>query len=92
MTMNTINTPFGTFTRKSGTTYAFAAVVEAAQNPEEGLRVVGNRKGDIVHVEIGLVVWLVCAVGFTTFIRSLKSAQHDVAYATRRPSAVRKLR
>jgi hypothetical protein len=46
MITNTITTPFGTFTRKSGTTYGFAAVVEAAENPEQGLRVVGNRKGD----------------------------------------------
>jgi len=45
-TINTIETPFGTFTRKSDTTYAFAAVAEAAVNPEQGLRVVGNRKGD----------------------------------------------
>jgi hypothetical protein len=43
---NTIRTPFGTFTRKSGTAYAFAAVAEAATNPELGLPVVGNRKGD----------------------------------------------
>lgn len=46
MITNTIVTPFGTFTRKSNTTYAFAAVVEAAENPEKGLRVVGGRKGD----------------------------------------------
>lgn len=43
---NTIETPFGTFTRKSGKAYAFAAVAEAAVNPELGLRVVGNCKGD----------------------------------------------
>jgi len=46
---NVIETPVGRFTRKSDTAYAFAAVVEAAENPEQGLRVVGNRKGDIVH-------------------------------------------
>jgi len=46
MVINTIRTPFGTFTRKSSTTYAFAAVAEAAKSPEKGLRVVGNRKGD----------------------------------------------
>jgi hypothetical protein len=43
---NSIDTPFGTFTRKSDTAYAFAAVAEAAVNPEQGLRVTGNRKGD----------------------------------------------
>lgn len=46
MITNAINTPVGSFIRKSNTTYAFAAVVEAAENPEQGLRVVGNRKGD----------------------------------------------
>ena len=46
MVTNIITTPFGTFTRKSNTAYAFAAVVEAAENPEQGLRVTGNRKGD----------------------------------------------
>jgi hypothetical protein len=43
---NVINTPFGNFTRKSGTAYGFAAVAEAAVNPEAGLRVTGNRIGD----------------------------------------------
>lgn len=43
---NVATTPVGTFTRKSSTAYAFAAVIEAAENPEQGLRVVGNRKGD----------------------------------------------
>lgn len=46
MITNTIVTPVGTFTRKSQTAYAFAAVAEAAERPERGLRVVGNRKGD----------------------------------------------
>jgi hypothetical protein len=46
MVNNVIETPVGTFTRKSNTTYGFAAVVEAAENPEQGLRVTGNRKGD----------------------------------------------
>lgn len=46
MITNVINTPVGTFTRKSSNVYAFAAVVEAAEKPEEGLRVVGGRKGD----------------------------------------------
>ncbi len=43
-----------------------------------------------LQTEIGLVVWFVCAVGFTSFIRCLKTAQHEVTYATRRPSAVRR--
>jgi hypothetical protein len=46
MVNNVIDTPVGTFTRKSRTTYAYAAVVEAADQPERGLRVVGTRKGD----------------------------------------------
>ncbi len=46
MVNNVIETPVGTFTRKSNTTYGFAAVCEAAENPEQGLRVVGGRKGD----------------------------------------------
>lgn len=46
MVINTIHTPVGTFTRKSATAYAFAAIAEAAKSPEKGLRVVGNRKGD----------------------------------------------
>ena len=43
---NSITTPFGTFTRKSDMAYAYAALAEAATEPEKGLRVVGNRKGD----------------------------------------------
>ncbi len=46
MITNSIQTPVGTFTRKSKTAYLFAAVIEAAENPEQGLRLVGNRKGD----------------------------------------------
>lgn len=46
MHTNTVVTSVGTFVRKSTTVYAFAAVAEAAVNPEQGLRVVGNRKGD----------------------------------------------
>ncbi len=46
MITNIIKTPVGEFTRKSATRYLFAAVIEAAEKPEEGLRVVGNRKGD----------------------------------------------
>ena len=45
-----------------------------------------------LQTEIGLVVWLACTCGFVTFIRALKSAQHEVTYATRRPSAVRRIR
>ena len=48
---NTVVTPFGTFTRKSDTAYGFAAVVEAAVDPDHGLRVVGNRKGELVTKE-----------------------------------------
>jgi len=46
MITNTIFTPVGVFTRRSNTRYSFAAVVEAFENPEQGLRVVGNRKGE----------------------------------------------
>jgi hypothetical protein len=46
MVKNVIDTPVGIFTRKSATRYGFAAVIEAAVNPEQGLRVTGNRKGD----------------------------------------------
>jgi len=43
---NTVFTPVGVFTRKSSTAYAFAAVAEAFDQPELGLPVVGNRKGE----------------------------------------------
>jgi hypothetical protein len=46
MITNVIETPVGRFTRKSATLYTHAAVIEAAENPEGGLRVTGNRKGD----------------------------------------------
>lgn len=46
MITNRIETPFGTFSRKSKTAYSFAAVIEAAVDPGNGLRVVGSRKGD----------------------------------------------
>jgi hypothetical protein len=50
-TINSIETPFGTFTRKSDTAYAFAAVAEAAVNPEAGLRLTGNKIGDVALSE-----------------------------------------
>lgn len=46
MFKNIIHTPYGTFTRTSRTAYGFAALAEAVEQPERGLRVVGNRKGD----------------------------------------------
>lgn len=37
-----VETPFGTFTRKTNTAYRFAAVAEQRDNPELGVRQVGN--------------------------------------------------